>query len=217
MRSAALLLSAFGLIVGLIGCAAQPSEQFLLHEVLLRESFDQGYAWRGRMAEGYGVDFRIEDGVYRAYSEQAGFVSGLNAERHTDVVIEVETTQLSDDRNNAYGVLCRASANNDGDGYYFLISGDGYYSIRRGATERVDGLIDWTQTDVVNQNRGINRIRAVCIGDYLALYVNGQFIADTRDTRYAQGYAGLTAAVVEDGAVDIAFDDLTIWAARLVE
>ena len=114
-------------------------------------------------------------------------------------------------------MLCRASANNDGDGYYFLISGDGYYSIRRGATERVDGLIDWTQTDVVNQNRGINRIRAVCIGDYLALYVNGQFIADTHDTRYTDGYTGLTAAVAEDGAVDITFDDLTIWAARLVE
>ncbi|MBK8029721.1 MAG: hypothetical protein IPK17_09460 [Chloroflexi bacterium] len=118
-------------------------------------------------------------------------MSGLNAERHTDVVIEVETTQLSDDRNNAYGVLCRASTSNDGDGYYFLISGDGYFSIRRGATERVDGLIDWTQTNVVNQDRGINRIRAVCIGDYLALQVNGQFIADTHDTRYAEGYAGL--------------------------
>ncbi len=217
MRSAALLLSAFGLIVGLIGCTAQPSEQFILQEALLRESFEQGYAWRGRIAEGYGVDFRIEDGAYRAYSEQAGFVSGLNAERHTDVVIEVETTQLSADRNNAYGVLCRASTNNDGDGYYFLISGDGYYSIRRGATERVDGLIDWTQTNVVNQNRGINRIRAVCIGDYLALYVNGQFIADTHDTRYAEGYAGLTAAVVEGSAVEIAFDDLTIWSAQLAD
>lgn len=95
MRTAALLLSAVGLIVGLTGCMAQPSEQFILNEALLRESFDQGYAWRGRIAEGYGVDFRIEDGAYRAYSEQAGFVSGLNVERHTDVVIDVETTQLS--------------------------------------------------------------------------------------------------------------------------
>lgn len=114
-------------------------------------------------------------------------------------------------------MLCRASANNDGDGYYFLISGDGYYSIRRGATERVDGLIDWAQTDVVNQNRGLNRIRAVCIGDYLALYVNGQFLAETRNSRYTRGYAGLTAAVVDGGAVDIAFDDLSIWSAQLTE
>ncbi len=214
MRGVLLLLSALGLLVG---CTARPTEQFILNEALLRENFDEGYAWRGRIAEGYGIDFRIEDGTYRAYSEQAGFVSGLNVERHTDVVIEVETTQLSDYRNNAYGVLCRASSNNDGDGYYFLISGDGYYSIRRGATERVDGLIDWTQTDVVNQDRGINRIRAVCVGDYLALYVNGQFIAETRDSRYTDGFAGLTAAVADGGAADIAFDDLTIWSAQLAE
>jgi hypothetical protein len=204
-------------LIGLVvGCAPQPSEQVTRQTPpLLREQFDQAYAWRPRLAEAYGIDFRVEGGAYRARSAQTGFVSGLNADLHTDVVIEVETTQLSDERNNAYGVLCRASPNNDGDGYYFLISGDGYASIRRGVTERVEGLVDWAQTGSVNQDRGVNRIRAVCVGDYLALYVNDQFVAETRDRRYSEGYAGLTAAVAEGGTVDVAFDDLTIWAARL--
>lgn len=217
MRNPALWVIGMTFAVGLLmGCAPKPSEQISLNmPPLLHEEFEQAYAWRSRLGEAYGIDFRVEAGVYRARSAQAGFVSGLNAAQHTDVVIEVETTQLSDFRDNAYGVLCRASPNNDGDGYYFLISGDGYFSIRRGVTERVEGLVDWTQTGVVNQNRGINRIRAACIGDYLALYVNDQFIAEARDARYREGYAGLTAAVAAGGTIDIAFDDLTIWSAEL--
>lgn len=215
MRKRALWWGWLGVIVALVGCAARPTEQFLLGDALVREDFRQPYAWRERVGEEFGILFRVEDGAYRARSQQQGFIAGLNGQRHTNVVIEVETTQLSDAINNAYGVMCRASGNNDGDGYYFLISGDGYFSVRRGMTERVDGLVDWTTTSAVNQFRGINRIRAVCIDDYLALYVNGQFLAEARDSRYTDGYAGLTAAVVRGGTVDIAFDDLTIWAARL--
>ncbi len=206
---------ALALLIGMIvGCAPQPSVQFVLDEPLLRENFDTDYSWRSRLSQANGIDFRVLDGAYRARSAQAGFVSGLNTQTHSDVMIDVEATQLSDFRNNAYGVVCRADVNNDGDGYYFLISGDGYYSIRRGITEQVEGLVDWAQTGVVNQDRGINRIRAVCIGDYLALYVNGQFIAEARDSRYSEGYAGLSAAVADGGTVDISFDDLNIWSAR---
>lgn len=56
----------------------------------------------------------------------------------------------------------------------------------------------------------------MCIGDYLALYVNGEFVAETRDDYFSRGFTGLSAAVVKDGDVDIAFDDLTVWEASLI-
>lgn len=203
-----------------VGCtllAPRPTEQVALGDVLLRESFDQPYAWERYANDQLGVDFRVEQGVYRAFAREGGFMWGLNSTIHTDVVIQVDTEQLSTAKNNAYGVMCRASPSDNGDGYYFLISGDGYFTLRSGARGSVGALIEWTETGAIQQGQSINRIRAVCIGDYLALYVNGEFVGETRDTRYTRGYAGLVAAIPEgEGEVDIAFDALTIWSATLI-
>ena len=81
------------------------------------------------------------------------------------------------------------------------------------ARARATSDAPWTRTDAIQQGRGINRIRIVCVDDYLALYVNGQFVAEARDSLFASGYAGLTAAVPEGGEVDVRFDDLVIRAA----
>lgn len=212
-----LIIAALGAFAALCGCQAQPSERYALGEVLLEESFSESFAWENYVNADQHVDFRVLDGVYRTRVSDTGFIWGLNAQSHRDAVIEVESTQLSDFRNNAYGVMCRAATSNNGDGYYFLISGDGMYSIRRGAVDQIAPLIEWRHTPAVRQGQAINRIRAVCIGDYLALYVNDQFVAETRDSRYTEGFAGLSAAVAEGGSVDVAFDDLTIWSGALTE
>lgn len=212
-----LLFISFGVITLLCGCQTQPSARYALGDVLLEEGFSESYVWENYVNDAQRVDFRVLDGVYRTRASDTGFIWGLNSQTHRDVVIEVESTQLSEFRNNAYGVMCRAATSNNGDGYYFLISGDGMYSIRRGAVDRIAPLIEWQHTSAVRQGQAINRIRAACIGDYLALYVNDQFVAETRDSRYSEGFAGLSAAVAEGGIVDVAFDDLTIWAATLAE
>jgi hypothetical protein len=201
------------LAVIIAACQANPSQRLVIGEVLTEADFSESYDWENYTNLDQHVDFRIEDGVYRARAWDDGFMWVLNVELHTDVVIQVDTLQYSDYRNNAYGVVCRAAPGNNGDGYYFMISADGMYTIRRGATDEVKPLIPWTGSGAIHQDKGVNRIRAVCIGDYLALYVNGQFVAETYDDRYQRGNAGLTAAVPEGGDVDVAFDDLTIWEA----
>lgn len=198
-------------------CLAQPAEQFVLGDVLLEEGFDQSFVWENYNDPALGVNFRVEDGVYHAQAGSSGFMWALNSEAHTDVVIQVDTQQISSYANNAYGLMCRAAPTNNGDGYYFMISGDGMYTLRRGATDQVGALIEWTYSDAIQQGQSINRIRAVCIGDYLALYVNGRFVAETHDSYFSRGYAGLTAAVPEGGDVDVTFDELKIWSATIVE
>lgn len=191
----------------------QPTERIVLGEVLLEEDFSDPQSWERYVDPALNVDFRIENGVYRAQASDGGFIWALNAQMHSDVSIQVDTQQISDYANNAYGVMCRAAPANNGDGYYFMISGDGMYTLRRGSLDQVRALIEWTYSDAIQQGSSINRIRAVCVGDYLALYVNGQFVAETRDSYFRQGYAGLTAAVPEGGEVDVSFDDLAISAA----
>lgn len=197
------------------GCRADVTPPFTLGEVLQREDFSESYVWQSYVSPEQNVDFQILNNAYRALAWDGGFVWVLNQTIHTDVVIEIETAQFSTFRDNAYGIICRAAPTDNGNGYYFLIGGDGYYTIRRGAADEINALIPWTATSAIHPNQAINRMRAVCIGNYLALYINGEFIAETRDSRYLRGYTGLAAGVVEDGDLEVTFDDLTIWVASI--
>ena len=198
------------LILLLVACGGSP-QPYETGEVLLTESFDEAAAWETYVSG--EVAFQVVDGAYRTQTGDGGYVWGLNDAEHDDVVIEVTANQLSSFENNAYGVMCRSDTSNNGDGYYFLISGDGYYAISKGEGDDVRELVEWTTSPAINQGQASNTIRAVCIDDYLALYVNDEFLADTEDSDYSSGYAGFAAAAFEGGNADISFDNLTITAA----
>ncbi len=209
------LLFALFLIL-IAGCAAEPTERYVLGDVVQRVDFGPSSVWQQYVHPEQNVDFQTLDGVYRARVWDGGFMWTIHPPMLTDTVIEVETTQLSDYRNNAYGVMCRANPTDNSNGYFFLISGDGHYTIRRGAVDTVAPLIPFTYSDAIRQDHGINRLRAVCVGDYLALWINDTFVAETRDDYFDEGYTGLSVAVVKGGDADIAFDDLTVSAASLL-
>ena len=59
-------------------------------------------------------------------------------------------------------------------------------------------------------------MRVVCVDDYLALWVNGEFVADARDRRAAQGEVGLVGVMNCAGKrLTVDFDDLRLWRAAL--
>jgi len=189
---------------------AQAAAGFTAGDLSLDEQFDESDAWETYNDQ--SSDLRVEDGVYRVETGPGGYIWGLNNQVHTDVMILVDTEQRSDFLNNGYGVMCRASISNNGDGYYFLISGDGYYAIfASDGGDTFDTLVDWTASDVIHQGTASNRLGALCSGSHLAIYANGQLLAETEDTRFNEGYAGFAAGVYEDGTIDVAFDNLQIW------
>ena len=77
-------------------------------------------------------------------------------------------------------------AGHSGRGYYFLISGDGHYTIRWSNGRSLDDIIPVGYSDAIQRDAG-NRLRAVCIGDYLALWINDVFVAEARDGRGRAG------------------------------
>ena len=195
----------------------RPAYDYRTGDVLLEEDFSRDFAWENHASPNGSTHLRVEDGVYRMQMAGGGYNWALNAQIHQDVVIEVYGSQLSDYANNAYGVVCRADPGGSGDGYYFYISGDGYWSIRRAQGRTVTPLVDFTQSDAVHRDQSINLIRALCIEDYLALYVNEQFVGDVRDRAFSSGVAGFSVAVPQDGDIDVSFDNLRIIEARLVQ
>lgn len=100
----------------------------------------------------------------------------------------------------------------EGDGYLFLIQGTGSYAIMRARGRDVVPLVDWTTSEHINVGPGRNHIRAVCDGNYLALYVNEQFLADATDDTYTSGQVGLVASAANRLGLRVEFDNLSISA-----
>jgi hypothetical protein len=102
----------------------------------------------------------------------------------------------------------------DGDGYLFLIQGTGSFSILRARGRNVVPLVPWTVSDAIEVGPGRNHIRAICAGDYLAMYVNDQFVGDATDDSYSSGQVGLVASAANVLGVRVEFDDLIVSEAR---
>jgi hypothetical protein len=100
----------------------------------------------------------------------------------------------------------------NGDGYLFLLQGNGSYAIMRSRGRDIVPLVDWAPSDQVQPAPGRNHIRAICVGDYLALYVNDTFVAEARDDSFASGQVGLVAGAANRLGADIQFDNLSVAA-----
>jgi hypothetical protein len=210
--------SSYGEVVTILApeefAAPEVAAGYVLGEILLEEDFSQADSW-GRSEDSSSVSsLEAVGGFYRIQSQTGESWWGLNEQEHADVVIEVTASQRSAGRS-AYGLMCRADASNDGSGYWFLIGDEGFSAIHR-----VGGLGGFSPlagypSSAVKLGQASNIIRAVCIGDYLALYVNGEFVMEARDSSFARGYAGLAAISPVDTPIDAIFDDLTIWEASL--
>lgn len=131
-------------------------------------------------------------------------------EEATGEAAEEATAEATAEMTESAGVESSTMMVNNGDSYLFLIRGDGAYAIMRSRGRDVQPLVNWGTTSAINRGPGQNHIRVVCLDDYLALYVNDQFVADTIDDAYARGQVGLVAAAVDRLGVQVEFDNLTI-------
>lgn len=154
-----------------------------------------------------------ESGVYSVVSNGDGETMwGIANRNFGDVIIEVQATQLDapDNDNNDYGVMCRVQDNNEG--YFLLISGDGFYSILLRAEDSFTPLVDWTSSEAFNLGNATNQIQATCDGDTFTLTVNGTELASATDSTFSNGDIALTATSYEAAATEVHFDNLEVRA-----
>jgi hypothetical protein len=196
---------------------AQGSQGVVVQELLLNETFDDRNAWELYNDDNASADIR--NGVYYMSRVDAqNTMWGQNQTVHSDVVMIYDATQVSTEDNNTFGMMCRAAVENDARGYYLRISGDGYGFIGVNRGEGMEVLVDWTPSSAIVQGQNLNRAVAVCVGDYLALYANGQLIAETTDSTFSEGVAGFSVAHYVDGAnVEVEFDNLEIYSATFAD
>ncbi len=137
---------------------------------------------------------------------------GVANRSFSDLAIEVDATQVSApaNENNSYGVMCRVQPN--GDGYALRISGDGFYGIHKVVNGDFEALVEWTGSTAIRQGNATNHLRAVCDGAALALFVNGEWVAQASDSSFVEGDIALTASTFEEEMTEVHFDYLVVFA-----
>jgi hypothetical protein len=153
-----------------------------------------------------GIDAEATDFADSATDEP----SEDDAEATTEATTEATAESTPESTTEAAAEATEDAPRVEGDGYLFLVQGTGGYAIMRARGRDVVPLVDWGTSDAITQGPGENHIRAVCAGDYLALYVNDQLLAETNDDTYTQGQIGLVASAVNRLGVRVEFDNLQI-------
>ena len=193
----------------------KPEIGFRYIELLVEDAFDTGDRWR-RYDNSRDLFLGFRAGAYRLDFSGRKYVWTQRVGEFENVVIEAEAAQVSDYNHNAYGLACRLDPANSGRGYFFLISGDGYASIRWSNGRSLEPIVSAAPSDRIRRGRASNRIRVVCIDDYLALWVNGEFVAEARDRRAADGEVGLAGVMNYAGQrLTVDFDDVKVWRAAV--
>lgn len=201
------------LLAGCAGTATLPAPSQLLgfSDIRLQYHFDSIETdWDIFNADDNQAFFRIDGGALEgAVVANRGYIWSLDHRRHRDISIDAQVEQTRGAPGNGFGLLCRADA--IGNGYYFVISSAGQFAILKATPERIDPqpLVPWQSSSAIWQGDAPNTLRAVCVADYLAFFVNDVFLAEARDTQFSAGEAGVALAAVGQTAW-VRFDVITL-------
>jgi len=189
---------------------AVPATSDLGPMILMQDDFsDPGSGWEIYSGE-YGTAgydqgrYVIEATVEKEYNWG---VAGVNFD---NIRIDVDATAITTpaDLSDGFGVDCRIQEN--GDGYGFRVSSDGYAEIMVFKDGESTQLYDWTQSTAVSPAGELNHITAICEGNHFSLLVNDAFVAEVVDDTYSSGDIALSAISFSADPVKVLFDDLIV-------
>jgi hypothetical protein len=177
----------------------------------LEDSFeDSGSGWGTDQRDEFNRGY--EDDEYFIELRESNWFAWANpGAQFDDVTVTVDAYLSSGSRDGHFGVLCRYE--NEDNFYYFAISADGYYAIflredggnLQAITGDGEGMLF---SPVIRTGGQTNSIRAVCQGNNLSLYVNGELLETVTNDAHPQGDVGLGAGSGSTGDSRIQFDDL---------
>ena len=198
----------------------QASVQYELGDLLVEYTFDEEDIdndgerdWDMFAFEVANINFGYLDSEYITTSMGGGYIWAQNRKTYQDIVIEVTTEPVTFyGGDSIYGIVCRAHPSNNNMGYYFLIRGDGSFGIRQGDGTQVKMLHQWTEHDAIRIGEK-NTIRAVCIDNYFAMYINGKFAGEVTDNWFEEGRIAFAINSTEGVPIAISYDNLKVWEA----
>jgi hypothetical protein len=179
-------------------------------DILFLDDFSDASSGWDRVNEEEGITDYV-DGVYRILvntdNTDVWANPGLN---FSDTVIEVDANKVGGPDDNDFGLICRYQDLSNF--YFFIVSSDGFYGIAKviDGEQELLGLENMEYSETINQGNSKNKLRADCIGQNLALYINGQKLMDATDSQYSAGDVGLIAGTFDVAGTEIQFDNFIV-------
>lgn len=178
--------------------------------VLFQDGFDNPPSGWGTWSRGGATVDYHGGGLRILVSEAQSDYWSVAGQKFSDASITVEAIKMDGPDDNDFGIICRYQ---DKENFYMLvISSDGYYGIAKmkGGQHSLIGADQLQYSDVIARGQAVNRLRADCVGSKLALYANGQKLADAEDVDFPSGDVGLIAGAYDTQGVDILFDNFVV-------
>jgi len=180
-------------------------------ELVFADDFDRQVGWVEGREDDWGFQF-TRGGYAVTVRTPSATIWSVKSQEYDDVRVEVGGVAVEGQDNGYYGVVCR---HRNGSNYYaFLIGQDGSYMIQKQASGQTEILLESTApASVIHMDGTINRVRADCVGDTLALYANEQKLAEIEDREIADGATGLAVRTRnQPNEIEVAFDNFAVYA-----
>jgi tRNA A-37 threonylcarbamoyl transferase component Bud32 len=127
---------------------------------------------------------------------------------YSNVQISVDTRVDNPTGNSSYGLICRYQ--NEGEFYGFAFSEDGYYTIWLRMNDEYTYLVDWTYDDRLVGVK-TRRMTITCDSDLLMLELDGEMLAQARDSALTTGDVGLLVESYDTSGARTAFDNFALY------
>lgn len=110
-----------------------------------------------------------------------------------------------------YGLMARSAANASA-AYVAGLTCDGQYSLRIWNGARWIELIGWTQSEFINAgSEQTNRLGIRAEGNSLALFINGNLVAEIEDNTFTAGAFGLFISAAKTPGFTIEVSEVAYW------
>jgi len=135
------------------------------------------------------------------------FIWGVPEYDFSDVILEVDARVVTAAGDADFGLICRYQ---DNENFYGMeISEDGYYAVWKMIAGEYIPLVDWKYSSLINTGEPV-RLGASCVGNKLALIVNGEYLAEIQDSDLASGDVGVVAGTWEFAPFVVGFDNFVV-------
>jgi hypothetical protein len=155
------------------------------------------------------------EGEYRLAVNQDSYMAWANPDFQdmpADFEVEVEARQVEGPLDNNFGLLVRYDPASD-DFYWFQISGDGYYSVDLRRGENWVTVVEWEESDAINQGLdATNHVKVTGSGSRFDFYVNDTYLTDVFDDTLLSGTIGLAVGTFDEPGVVVHFDNIRVFA-----
>jgi len=130
----------------------------------------------------------------------------------TDYLVEVDATQMSGfDGENGYGLIFRYV--DERNFYFFSVEGD-KFNLVRAVDNEFEALFPLEASTALTTEPApdnVNHLGVLVEGDHIVLLINGEVVKQVEDSTYGAGAIGLAVGAFAGGAVEVVFDNVTLW------